>query len=362
MKEISFFTNEFKKFFGRKRLDSLILYVTSRCNAKCRFCFYQEDLNSAPELSLAEIIKISGRIPSLKGLLIGGGEPFLRSDLTEIVAAFVSHSQVEVVQIPTNGYFSDRTVSLVQDVTSRFPRLNLAVQVSLDAVGEKHDAMRGLKGCFRQAEKTISALKALRKKETRLRILVVSVLSQETLPACPELITYVKETINPDYHWFEPVRGAPSGEEALPLSPETIVSLRDNLKYYLRKSKGATSSIYNSKLFSNWITAFSLNNFDIAYNNLLLKKPWPVRCCAGERMAVIYPDGRLSPCELRKESLNIKDFDYNITAALRDRQFQKLRQDTLNHICDCTHGCFIPSSVRYSPAELLRVLWKANFL
>ncbi|MFA5260510.1 MAG: radical SAM protein [Candidatus Omnitrophota bacterium] len=362
MKEIPFFTNELKKLFSPPKLDSLILYVTSRCNARCDFCCYHENLNAVPELSLTEIIKISEHIPVLKGLLIGGGEPFLREDMAEIISLFVSNCHVEVLQIPTNGYFTDRIVSLAQNLTSRFPKLNLAIQISLDAIGEKHDAIRGLKNCFQQAEKTIAAIKAIRNKDMHLRILVVSVLTPETIKTCRDLVTYVKEKIDPDYHWFEPVRDMPHIQKHLLLSQDDIAFLRDNLKYYLQKAKGTTSSIYNSHTFNKLITSFSLNNFDIAYNNLLHNKRWPVYCCAGKRMAVIYPDGTLTACELRGEALNIKNFSYNITEALKQAQFKNVREDIAHHVCDCTHGCFIPISVRYSPAELIKIFWKSYSL
>lgn len=361
MTEIPFFTNELKKFFGKPSLDSLILYVTSRCNARCSFCFYNKNLNTVPDLSLEEITKISEQIPALKGLLIGGGEPFLRGDLPEIINTFVSNCHIQVLQIPTNGYFTDRIVSLVQDVTAKSPDLNLSIQVSLDAIGDRHDALRGLKNCFQQAEKTISALKALRDKNMRLRILVVSVLTPKTLTACRDLAAYIKKKTDPDYHWFEPVRDMPHLQKQLRLTRDDVSFLRNNLIYYLKKAKGAASSIYNSAIFNKLITSFSLNNFDIAYNNLLHNKRWPVHCCAGERMAVMYPDGRLAACELREEAVDIKNVNYNIAEALQLAQIKKVREDISRHVCDCTHGCFIPTSVRYSPAELIKIFGKSCF-
>ena len=191
---------------------------------------------------------------------------------------------------------------------------------------------------------------------------MVSVLTPETLKTCRDLAGYVQKKVAPDYHWFEPVRDQTLGQEPLTLSPDDIVFLRKNLIHYLQKAKGSTASIYNSKIFNNLITAFSLNNFDIAFNNLLQKKPWPVHCCAGQRMAVIYPDGMLAACELRKEALSIKDLRYNITDAMKGETFETVRKDIAHHCCDCTHGCFIPTSVRYSPAELARTFWKSLFM
>jgi len=361
MGNIGFFIDETSKLLKPKGLDTLILYVTSRCNAKCNFCFYGDELNRIPELDLSDIIKIAENLKSLKGLLIGGGEPFLRTDLFEIISGFVKNCNIQVVQIPTNGYFTDRVVSFVENVKSSFPHLNLSIQISLDAIGAKHDEVRELKNCFKKAEETIAALKALKDQDTRLRFLVVSVLTPETITTCRELAGYVREKIDPDYHWFEPVRDMPNMQENLDLTDDTIKFLQDNLHYYLTKTKGTSSSVYASWLLNNLITEFSLSNFRIAYDNFSQKKRWPVPCCASKRMAVLYPDGVLAACELRKESVNVRDYDFNISKALENDVFKKVRQDTSKHLCDCTHGCFIPTSVRYSPAELSKIFLKSTF-
>ena len=44
---------------GRRRFNLLIFFVTSRCNAKCDFCFYWDHLNQQGDLTMEEIRKIS---------------------------------------------------------------------------------------------------------------------------------------------------------------------------------------------------------------------------------------------------------------------------------------------------------------
>jgi sulfatase maturation enzyme AslB (radical SAM superfamily) len=360
MENINFFIKESTKLLKPSGLDTLILYVTSRCNAKCGFCFYGEELNRVPELNLQQIVKVSENLRSLNGLLIGGGEPFLRADLFDIITAFAKNCHMDVVQVPTNGFFTNRIVSFADQITAALPNLDLSIQVSLDAIGEKHDALRQLKGCFKQAEQTIASLKSLRNKNMRLRILVVSVLTPETLKDCRDFALYVRNNIDPDYHWFEPARDMPAMAQNLKLTADTVNFLRDNLKYYLTKVKETSSSLYASRLFNSLITKFSLNNFDIAYDNFIHKKQWPVTCCAGKRMAVLYPDGTLAACELRQEHVTIKDYDFDIHKALKNETFEKVRNDTRKHACDCTHGCFIPTSVRYAPGELLKMALSQN--
>ena len=42
-----------------KRLGTVILFVTSRCNAFCQTCFYHEELNQPGDLTFAQIEKVS---------------------------------------------------------------------------------------------------------------------------------------------------------------------------------------------------------------------------------------------------------------------------------------------------------------
>jgi len=91
--------------YGR-RLDSLRLIVTQRCNFKCVFCHREGDmLNSLPELSPADfwVIARGARRLGVTSYKITGGEPLLRGDLADIVRAVRPHSLS--VSLTTNGYF-----------------------------------------------------------------------------------------------------------------------------------------------------------------------------------------------------------------------------------------------------------------
>lgn len=359
MRKTLFWLDECCKLLQGPGLDSLVLYVTSRCNAGCEFCCYHNNLNQGPELDLDEIESVALKLGSLRGLLIAGGEPFLRPDLDKIVLAFVRHCRTRVVQIPTNGYFPDRAVECVKKIMAAAPELNLSIQVSLDAPGEKHDTLRRLKDGFCRAEETIRKLGELKRRDNALRLLVVSVLSPQTLPSARDLAIYVRDNIRPDYHWFEPVRGGPPADNLrCALDNGTRTFLRNNLKHYLYGIQGQSTSIYASQAMNKIITAFSLNNFDIAYNNLLSGHKWPIRCRAGERIAVLYPNAELALCELLPQRVNLRDLAWNIPRALASKQFTPSRRSIRQHKCDCTHGCFIPPSVRYSAPELGRILFK----
>src|SRR3954464_16036290 len=77
-----------------KRLGTVILFVTSRCNSFCRTCFYHEELNRPGDMTFAQIAKVSGTMPPITDLWLSGGEPTLRHDASEIIDLFVTQNGV----------------------------------------------------------------------------------------------------------------------------------------------------------------------------------------------------------------------------------------------------------------------------
>src|SRR4026207_1833647 len=91
-----------------KRLGTVILFVTSRCNALCQTCFYHAELNHPGDMTFAQIEKISRTMPPITDLWLSGGEPTLRRDLSEIINLFVANNAVNRIIIPTNGLIKAR--------------------------------------------------------------------------------------------------------------------------------------------------------------------------------------------------------------------------------------------------------------
>ena len=70
----------------KKRVSSILLYVTNRCNSFCKICsrnsFYYD---YSKEMSKNEIIQILKKIGRKKRVILIGGEPTIRKDLFEII-------------------------------------------------------------------------------------------------------------------------------------------------------------------------------------------------------------------------------------------------------------------------------------
>ena len=135
------------------------LFPTFVCNFSCPFCAFSEDLNQyRDELTLAEIEQLARELKRVLVLHIGGGEPFIRKDLPEVIAAMWRHARVRKVEIPTNGWSAERIVKPVERILALCPGIRLNVRVSLDGVGERHDTVRARPGSYKAALETLESL------------------------------------------------------------------------------------------------------------------------------------------------------------------------------------------------------------
>src|SRR5580765_8723722 len=113
----------------QKRLGTVILFVTSRCNSFCRTCFYHEELNRPGDMTFDQIAKISRTMPPITVLWLSGGEPTLRHDAPQIIDLFVENNGVRRLIIPTNGLVKSRVYEIVDRALGDHPSLDLYLNI-----------------------------------------------------------------------------------------------------------------------------------------------------------------------------------------------------------------------------------------
>lgn len=129
-----------------KKLNGTVI-VTYRCNARCNMCNrYKAPSRPEEELTLETIAKL----PKMYFTNITGGEPFVRTDLNEIVRELYKKS--DRIVISTNGFFTDRIIALCEE----FPEVG--IRVSIEGLQKTNDEIRGLDQGF---DKGLSTLKKL---------------------------------------------------------------------------------------------------------------------------------------------------------------------------------------------------------
>ncbi len=181
----------------------LILVATARCNARCGFCFYRAEVQGADpdgELSLDEHEKISrgcGRIPYL---LLSGGEPVLREDLSDMVAFYIRNAGVKYVNVPSNGLEPELSERLFRTLTARFPGVHFRGALSVDFPDARHDAARAVPGCLERIRETAKRFRALREEVDNFSMDAVSVYMPANRGSMEELRSWVAANIDPDNH------------------------------------------------------------------------------------------------------------------------------------------------------------------
>ncbi|MBQ7739997.1 MAG: radical SAM protein [Eubacterium sp.] len=129
-----------------KKLNGTVI-VTYRCNARCTMCNrYKAPSKPEEEISLETIKKL----PEMYFTNITGGEPFIRTDLKEIVRELDKKS--DRIVISTNGFFTDRIIDLCKE----FP--NVGIRISIEGLEETNNKIRGLEDGYNKGYGTLKKL------------------------------------------------------------------------------------------------------------------------------------------------------------------------------------------------------------
>ena len=129
-----------------KKLNGTVI-VTYRCNARCNMCSrYKAPSRPEEELSIETIRKL----PEMYFTNITGGEPFIRTDLKQIVAELSKKS--DRIVISTNGFFTDRIIDLCRE----FPKVG--IRISIEGLEQANNEIRGLPDGFNRGYTTLKKL------------------------------------------------------------------------------------------------------------------------------------------------------------------------------------------------------------
>ncbi len=341
---------------GRKPLKLVIFFVTSLCNAKCRTCFYWQELNQRGDLTWEEIKQLSSTMPRFTDLWLSGGEPMLRRELPEILHLFYVNNGIRWVNFPTNGLLPERTAEWVARICTENPKLRLDLNVALDGLYELQDSIRSVPGNFTKTLKTLESLQPCRQKFANFRVNVNTVICAENFDCVLDIAEFVKNNCAVDGHYFNIIRGNAKDPALKRLPAQRLPALYEELREYyahyasraLRQFGGVKKAI--GKIYYESILAFH-NKVQLA--NIESPHPWPMPCTASETSIVIDYNGDVRACELRGKLGNLRDFgcDFQKFWQTRERtsEARRIREDQ----CWCTHVCFIHDSLRHSPKAVL---------
>lgn len=325
----------------------LVLFINSICNMKCEHCFYWTSLNKRDDLSKDELFALSRSLGRIENLNLSGGEPFLRKEFSEICRQFIRHNGVRQIYVPTNGWYTDKTVKAIAE-TLQEPTLELfAAELSLDGMPEFHDRFRVADGAFNKAMATYDALAELQRKDPRLRIHAISTATDVNVDEIRQLTRYLYERCpQMDHHNLALIRG----DRKNPALKLPDMKAYADLYQYMRRlwqprEEGRYGGVVDPML--QW-----------AKLETVARRTQVIPCRAGILTAVVAANGDVSVCELHEPLGNLRKqtfweiWDSPAAAALRKSISDKQ--------CHCTTEVFLWPSIVFQPLPLAQSLVKAQ--
>lgn len=135
-------------YTGERRIHFGSIISTYRCNAKCNMCnIWRYPTKPADEIG----VDVYEKLPQMDSVNLTGGEPFLRSDLDDIVS--VLKSKARRVVISSNGWFVDRTIRLFEKHGN-----SIGIRISIEGLGHANDGIRGMPNGFDHALRILTTL------------------------------------------------------------------------------------------------------------------------------------------------------------------------------------------------------------
>jgi len=339
----------------------VIFFVTSFCNARCKFCFNWKNTQKAGserELTLDEIKKIFRSFSSIQHLTLSGGEPFLREDLPEILE-FISHNNdVHMITIPTNAILSDRIFKLTRNILNRIRKdTHLRIGLSLEGIGEKHDEIVRVKGAFGKLQQTYHKLHSLLDTYKNFNVDMSLCCSGFNKKDLKELFKYCNDYFKGCTIELLLARGHPREKGAKNVTPEEYREILD----YLYRLKGAKKT---NKPFARIIdTAQRMVTYQVI--EIMKTKKMPTRCYVYSKMIVLQSNGDVFPCEYLDRKLgSLRDYDYDIKKILNDKNNKEVQKFIEDGKCFCTWECALMNNIFCNPRtypRLLKELIKQSF-
>lgn len=120
-----------------KNIVMLVLWTTSKCNLKCKYCYAATENKSDMSFETAKRAIDYFKDNKLK-IQFAGGEPLLNYELIRKIYHYVSDQKYDVTfQMQTNGTL------ITLDVARELKKMNIAMGISMDGSPDINEALRG---------------------------------------------------------------------------------------------------------------------------------------------------------------------------------------------------------------------------
>ena len=317
--------SSFRTMSTNRKLESVFLFVTGRCNAKCKMCFYAEDMDKKEkDLTFEEIKTISETAGQFNRLWVSGGEPTLREELPEIIEMFYKNNEIKDVNIPTNGLKPDRIVAWVKQIRQNCPELNINLSLSLDGFGDTHDIQRGVPGNFYKAMGTLKLIEKNFADDGRVLKNLATVITKYNENEVEDLMIWMLGRFHLSNHIIEAARGMTRDDGVKVLTEPTLRALQDKVvpiyNVYGERMAEETGG-FRKPIARFFYLGFIRTLYNVRATNIDHPTPWGMDSDAMKQEIAAIGHG-----------------------------------DKAN--CWCTHGCWITSSLVFNPRKMITQVYK----
>lgn len=344
---------------GRSLLTNVVLrtaptyvqyYVTARCNLRCQQCNIIYANADQAELNREEakgVVKNLGKIGT-SVLLLTGGEPFLRSDLPDLVREALAHGMHPRLQ--TNGIAKPAALEAVVGAGAN------DISISLDALHSgKQDKINGdFENSWDTAIRTVAAVSQIFPASSFAAF--GCVIAPDNIDEIPNVIRFASEI-----GWWVSLVPAHSNKPHSPrgfstadrrvIFSESDLSRVERLIDTVLAMKSAGYNVYDSEVFLRDIVAFLRDG----------STTWRSRnggvCDSPEAYFAVTPDGSMAVC-----------CDYRLPSSfpVQHRDFPDLyfgrkmhseAREVASRCTGCMYGSFpeITTSLRFGKAAAERL-------
>jgi MoaA/NifB/PqqE/SkfB family radical SAM enzyme len=301
--------------------------ITLKCNYGCRMCGIRRSEGLSTELSHLQISEVVRRLARLgaRHVVITGGEPFLRQDLPDVIAAFASNGFS--VRVQTNG-----GPQVTRELLAECARAGLRdLSVSIDTLDETvQDSICGTRNVVENALRSLRLAKELLPEGITQANVVASHYNFEELPALvsffwrlgaytyitPVMIAHAADGPNGDYRF----RGSDGAFSLQDLDPDVRERVVNELISLRRRGMGLTNS---TRFLQDWRRHMANEGAS-----------W--RCQAGQLSLDIRPDGGICFCKEQEPIGNI--LDESFFSFFRSREFRRQAAEAANACEGCFYG------------------------
>ncbi len=273
--------------------EYLVYEVTDACNSRCLHCQIWNHKPTRDNLSVKEVEKAFSNdfFSNIKVVLLTGGEPVLRNDIKEIIVAI--HKAVPQAQITlsTNALLPERVLEVVNYAIANNICIN--VGISVDAIGEKHDLIRGIKGNFKKVDYLLRELINIKEKhKNKIEVIAVGhTLSNLTAGTLKKVAVYAQ--------W---------------LNIRFSTQLYEEFVYYYNVNKNKDSSVENYQKANNLNLIQAIKKLPPSFHNEILlhalKHKLRFRCNAMRSFFLLKCNGAMSPC-LRYSDIDVGNLKFH---------------------------------------------------